>query len=55
MEHMRPWETCGRALETVTVKPKMTQTPQEVGEERNMECLLRKAMGNEPNREAMWL
>lgn len=50
------WETCGRALETVAVKLKMTQKPQEVGEHRNTECLPRKVTGkeNQPNREAMW-
>lgn len=31
VEHIRPWETCGRALETAAMKRKMTQTT-EVGE-----------------------
>jgi hypothetical protein len=30
VEHISPWETCGRALETATMKPKMTQKPQKL-------------------------
>lgn len=41
------WETCGKALETVTVKLKMTQKPQEAGKDRNMDSLPGKATGKE--------
>jgi hypothetical protein len=41
----------------VRVKPKIQWRPQDEGDTRNMECLPRKAAGNEwsqPKREARW-